>query len=218
MQGWLDRQVDRKWAGLVVGVALVAALSVSIIAGSESESEGQIVPGPPTTPQPTVPCTPPTGCGRAGGTQRDVAFAWIDRYCNGDAVAVQPGFTMFAVNYGLGGQFLGGPVQFDGVALVNGAVFPTLPLDQLNPGEKDTRIREVEIPNGAVVEFILTGTVVATGAPVIWGNGTDVRTRIASGACADAPAVVPPPADVPPAGTVPPFTSLPPGSKFPEVL
>jgi len=110
-------------------------------------ARGQVVVGPPTTPQPTVTCTPPglpsanggSGCGRGPGIQRNVAYAWIDRYCSGSAVAVPPGETQFAVNYGLGGQ-ASGSVQFVGVATANGQVVPTVPLNVLAPGQKDTRI------------------------------------------------------------------------------
>lgn len=176
---------------------------------------GQIVSGPPTTPQPTVPCTPVTGCGRGPGVKRDVAFAWIDRYCNGDAVPTPPGQTTFAVNYGLGGQ-ASGPVQFTGVATVDGVVVPTNPLSILQPGEKDTRIKAVVVPSGAIVEFNITGIVLATGQPVVFGNGTDTRVRSASGACPDAPTTTTsPPPESTIVTTLPPVASLPPGATFP---
>lgn len=179
---------------------------------------GQIVSGPPTTPQPTVPCTPVTGCGRGPGVKRDVAFAWIDRYCNGDAVPTPPGQTTFALNYGLGGQ-ASGPVQFFGVATGNGVVIPTAPLAILQPGEKDTRIKTVVVPSGTVFDITVTGVVLATGQPVIFGNGTDTRARIASGSCPDAPVVTTttssPPTNAPPPAVSPPINTAPPGAIFP---
>lgn len=215
---------------IVVGLAIMSALGVGALSSlrTPDESAGQIVPGPPTTPQPTVPCTPVNGCGRGPGVQRDVAFAWIDRYCNGDAVPTPPGQTTFAVNYGLGGQS-SGPVQFVGVATMNGAVIPTTPLSVLQPGQKDTRLRTAVVPDGAVFEVTITGTVLATGVPVIFGNGTDVRVRMASGACPTAtplaplpPPVVPPvqptTPGAPPPAAPPPVNTLPPGSKFPPAL
>ena len=216
---------------IVVALAIMAALGVGALSSLRSPDAGvgQIVPGPPTTPQPTVPCTPPGvggGCGRGPGVQRDVAFAWIDRYCNGDAVPTPVGETTFAVNYGLGGQ-ASGPVQFFGVATMNGAVIPTAPLSVLQPGQKDSRIRTAVVPNDAVFEVTITGTVLATGVPVVFGNGSTTRIRMASGACVSAtplaPVPPPPPAAPPPGGTTPvnpspPVQSVPPGSKFPPAL
>jgi hypothetical protein len=219
---------------IITALCIVTGLIIVLLASLRSAtlSPGQIVPGPPTTPQPTVPCTPVNGCGRGPGTQRDVAYAWIDRYCNGDAVPTPPGETTFAVNYGLGGQ-ASGPVQFFGVATMNGAVIPTAPLAILQPGQKDTRVRAAIVPDGAVFEVTITGTVLATGAPVVFGNGTDTRVRMASGTCptttplAPAPPTTvpvdstipgaPPPAAPPPVGT-PPINTLPPGAVFPPAL
>jgi hypothetical protein len=205
---------------IITVFCVVAGLIIVLLASlrSENSAPGQIVPGPPTTPQPTVPCTPLTGCGRGPGVKRDVAFAWIDRYCNGDAVPTPPGQTTFALNYGLGGQS-SGPVQFFGVATMNGVVIPTQPLAILQPGQKDTRIRSGVVPNDAVFDITITGTVIATGKPVIFGNGTDTRARIASGACPvatpAAPPTVPttpgaPPPAAPPVSTLPPEVVLPP--------
>jgi hypothetical protein len=213
---------------IVVLLAIMAALGVGALSSLRSPdvSTGQIVPGPPTTPQPTVPCTPVSGCGRGPGVQRDVAFAWIDRYCNGDAVPTPPGETTFAVNYGLGGQS-SGPVQFFGVATMNGVVIPTEPLAILQPGQKDTRIRAAVVPDGAIFEVTITGTVLATGAPVIFGNGTDTRARVASGTCPTATPLAPAPPTqpvqptipgAPPPAAPPPVNTLPPGSKFPPAL
>lgn len=141
-----------------------------------------------------------------------MAFAWIDRYCNGDAVPTPPGETTFAVNYGLGGQ-ASGPVQFVGVATVDGQVVPTAPLAQLAPGQKDTRIRAIVVPDGATVEFTFTGTVVATGAPVIFGNGSDTRVRAASGNCVSTTVVIPGlPPPLPPFPTAPPPETAPPAT------
>lgn len=177
-------------AHVIVPAAVIAAVIIPLAALVEPpKGAGQIVPGPPTTPQPTVPCTPIDGCGRGPGVQRDVAFAWIDRYCNGDAVPTPPGFTTFAVNYGLGGQSLS-PVQFTGVATANGVVIPTAPLALLQPGQKDTRIRTGVVPDGTIFEITITGISVNTGQPVIFGNGTETRVRSASGGC---PTVTPTP-------------------------
>lgn len=214
---------------IVVLLAIMAALGVGALSSLRSPdvSTGQIVPGPPTTPQPTVPCTPVNGCGRGPGVQRDVAYAWIDRYCNGDAVPTPPGETTFSVNYGLGGQ-ASGPVQFFGVATVNGVVVPTSPLAILQPGQKDTRVRAAVVPDGAIFEVTITGTVLATGAPVVFGNGTDIRVRMASGTCPTATPLAPaPPTTVPVGSTVPgapppaappPVNTLPPGAVFPPAL
>jgi hypothetical protein len=214
---------------IVVLLAIMAALGVGALSSLRSPdvSTGQIVPGPPTTPQPTVPCTPVNGCGRGPGVQRDVAYAWIDRYCNGDAVPTPPGETTFSVNYGLGGQ-ASGPVQFFGVATVNGVVVPTSPLAILQPGQKDTRVRAAVVPDGAIFEVTITGTVLATGAPVVFGNGTDTRVRMASGTCPTATPLAPaPPTTVPVGSTVPgapppaappPVNTLPPGAVFPPAL
>ena len=208
---------------LLVAVSFAVVVPLAALRSSSATVTvvpGQIGPGPPTTPQPTVPCDPVTGCGHAPGTQRDVAFAWIDRYCNGDAVATPPGFTTFSVNYGLGGQS-SGPVQFFGVATANGVVVPTSPLAILQPGQQDTRVRTAVVPNGVVFEITVTGTVIATGQPVIFGNGTDVRVRTAAGACPDAPAVVPGFPSLPPPPVVPgapPATGGPPGSGIPPAF
>lgn len=193
-------------AHVIVPLAFAGAVVIPLAALMETPGSGQVVPGPPTTPQPTVPCTPVTGCGRGPGVQRDVAFAWIDRYCNGDAVPTPVGFTTFAVNYGLGGQSTS-PVQFVGVATMNGAVIPTAPLALLQPGQKDTRIRTAVVPDGAVFEITITGTSINTGQPVVFGNGTTTRTRIASGACPTATPLLPTPSV-----SIPPITAtLPPG-------
>jgi hypothetical protein len=211
---------------IVVGLAIMSALGVGALSSlrTPDESAGQIVPGPPTTPQPTVPCTPVNGCGRGPGVQRNVAFAWIDRYCNGDAVPTPPGMTTFAVNYGLGGQSLSS-VQFNGVATMDGVVQPTSPLALLQPGQKDTRIRAIVVPDGAVVEFIITGINTNDGTPVIFGNGTTTRIRSASGGCplvatplVPAPPVQPTTPGAPPPAAPPPVNTLPPGSKFPPAL
>jgi len=194
---------------IVLGAFAAAVIVPWMALNLEMQVPNQIVPGPPTTPQPTVPCTPLSGCGRGPGTQRDVAFAWIDRYCNGDAVPTPPGFTTFAVNYGLGGQS-SGPVQFHGSVTVNGAAFPTDPLAILQPGQKDTRIKAAVIPIDAVVLFDITGTVLATGQPVIFGNGTSTRIRTASGGCPGAPATT-----TPTVVTSVPINSVPPGAIFP---
>jgi hypothetical protein len=217
---------------IVTVFCIVAGLIIVLLASLRSDNlaPGQVVPGPPTTPQPTVPCTPVTGCGRGPGVQRNVAFAWIDRYCNGDAVSVPPGSTVFALNYGLGGQS-SGAVQFFGTITANGVPVPTLaPLLTLQPGQKDTRIREAVVPDGVVFEVILTGTYVTgpdVGQAVIFGNGNTTRPRLASGSC-PTPTLqsVPPgsvPVDsttpgVPPPAAPPPVNTLPPGSKFPPAL
>lgn len=217
---------------IVVLLAVMSALGVGALSTLRSPDSGvgQIVPGPPTTPQATVPCTPVNGCGRGPGVQRDVAYAWIDRYCNGDAVPTPVGFTTFSVNYGLGGQS-SGPVQFFGVATMNGAVIPTAPLAVLQPGQKDTRVRTAIVPDGAVFEITITGTVVATGVPVVFGNGSTTRIRMASGACPTATPLAPAPVPTTPASTVPgvpppagpppaapPVNTLPPGAVFPPAL
>lgn len=202
----------RKWAAVPLALACASGIVWASTVRNTPDAIGQIVPGPPTTPQPTVPCIPGDACGRAGGTQRDVGFAWIDRYCNGDAVPTPVGFTTFALNYGLGGQSLS-PAQFSGTATVDGVLFPTAPLDLLQPGEKDTRIRAVVIPDNAVVEFIITGVSINTGEPLIFGNGTDTRIRSASGACPAAPAVptpVVPGAPLVPVPEAPPIVAIPP--------
>jgi hypothetical protein len=57
-----------------------------------------------------------------------------------------------------------------------------------------------------VVEFTFTGTYVADGTPVIFGNGTTLRIRSASGDCIT-PALVGPPGGLPP--PLPPFPTAP---------
>jgi hypothetical protein len=217
---------------LITVFCIVAGLIIVLLASlrSDNSAPGQIVPGPPTTPQPTVPCTPVNGCGHGPGVKRNVAFAWIDRYCNGSAVSVPPGSTTFALNYGLGGQ-ASGAVQFAGTVTANGVPVPTVaPLVILQPGQKDTRIREGVVADGVVFEVIVTGVYVTgpdTGQPVIFGNGTDTRARLASGTCPtitqqSAPVPVPvdstTPGAPPPAASVPPVKTLPPGAEFPPAL
>jgi hypothetical protein len=213
---------------IVIGLVVVSVWMVIFLAASRYSqgARGQVVPGPVTTPQPTVPCTPPGlpgpngGCGKGTGIQRDVAYAWIDRFCNGGAVPTPPGETTFSVNYALGGQ-ASGPVQFFGVAKANGVVVPTAPLLVLQPGQKDTRVRTAVVPNGTLFEITLTGTVVATGQPVIFGNGSTTRIRMASGACPTLTPVVPPVSPVTPVTptpavpTTPAINTLPPGVTFP---
>lgn len=224
---------------VVVTIALLAAVVVPLAAMRYTpQARGQVTPpgSTPTTPQPTVPCIPPglptsnpggAGCGHGPGTLTDVAYAWIDRYCNGDAVPTPPGQTTFALNYAIGGQYPN-PVSFVGVLTANGVVLPSAPLFTLSPGQKDTRIRTAVVPTGVVFAVNLTATDTVTGAPVIFGNGSNTRLRTAAGPCPGAPpAVLPPttapPAVAPPAAPVPfvpsaplvPVESLPPGVTFP---
>ncbi|MET0787250.1 MAG: hypothetical protein ABWY25_11165 [Paenisporosarcina sp.] len=218
---------------IITVFCIVAGLIIILLASLRSDNlaPGQIVPGPPTTPQPTVPCTPVNGCGHGPGVKRNVAYAWIDRYCTGSAISVAPGTTDFALNYGLGGQ-ASGAVQFFGVVTANGVVVPNLnPLSILQPGQKDTRLREGVVADGVVFEITLTGTYVTgpdTGQPVIFGNGTDTRIRLASGTCVTPTQQSAPPAPVPvdsttpgappPAASVPPVNTVPPGAEFPPAL
>jgi len=166
--------------------------------------------------------------------RRDVAWAFIVRFCNGSAVPTPPGQTTFALTYGLGG-LSAGPVQFSGILTVNGQGIPTTPLLELQPGERDVRIRTAVVPSDATFTVTLTGFYTAgplVGEPVQFGNGSGTRIRTASGACPGAPTVVSvppapaPPAPVPtPAGPVPgptpapgtPVKTVPPGT-FPPAL
>lgn len=210
----------------IIMAATALAVVVPLAATRYTPSARSQVVGPPTTPQPTVSCTPSPragggGCGKGPGVKRDVAFAWIDRYCSGGVVVVPPGETQFAVNYGLGGQ-ASGAVQFFGVATANGATIPTSPLDVLQPGQKDSRVRAAVVPDGVIFQVTLTGTYVSgpnAGQAVLFGNGSTTRIRFASGTCPavtpQTPASSPPPTQFPPLVPTTPATTAPPVNTVP---
>lgn len=210
---------------VVLLLAVTLAVLVPLAASRRTPAaRGQTVPpggGPVTTPQPTVPCTPLDGCGKQPAPTRDVAYAWIDRYCDGSAVPTPPGQTTFALSYGLGGQ-TASSAQFTGVLQVDGVEMPTAPLLLLQPGERDTRIRTAVIPSGAVLTVTLTVASTTPGVTVLFGNGQTSRVRMASGACPGVVSTTPPAPPVttavpvtttttttpaPPSSTVPPATN-----------
>jgi hypothetical protein len=192
-------------AHAIVPLALIAAVVVPLAAlKSPPLGMGQTVPpggGPVTTPQPTVPCTPVSGCGRAPANRVDFVWAYLLRFCNGSAVPTPPGFTTFALVYG-NGILATTPATFSGSATKNGVAIPTEPLQTLIPGERDLRIRQGVVQDGDIFTATLTATDPA-GNPRVFGDGSTVKVLSASGSCPQATPLAP---------TIPtPTVSLPPG-------
>ena len=217
-------------AHAIVPLALIAAVVIPLAALREPpKGMGQTVPpggGPVTTPQPTVPCTPVSGCGRGAPNQVDFVWAYLLRFCDGSAVPTPPGFTTFALVYG-NGILATTTASFTGSATKNGVALPTNPLQTLVPGERDLRIRQGVVQDGDIFTVTLTA-VDPAGNPRLFGDGSTVKTLSASGSCPQvtplAPSIPTPSVSLPtptgPAPTLPPVTaSVPPGPfGFPRSL
>jgi hypothetical protein len=201
----------RAWAA-GLGAAAFAVLVPLAMTRETPTARGQIVPpggGAVTTPQPTVACTTIQGtCGPTGGTAVN-PFAYVNRYCNGDAVAVPPGETAYELVYGIGGNtppalFPSGSGSFFGIGFVNGVQVPTQPLDTLPIGGRDQRLQHRVVGSAEVftINMWVTSNGLIDGPRVPFGNGQTLKIIEVSGSC---PGVVPgPPVDSTTPGAVPP--------------